>query len=213
MFTGRLRRLDDPGAPRVVATARVVLDRRGRLASSLDGDAHVDASDPPSGVLIDALHRALGMASPGCAPHPARLLLAMWCTDVVAAVLAQGILRWPEVVALHPGDPGRGAGTASAETIAEATVRCSSGFDWARVHRRAVRGDGALPGDLRRSEVAWMDPTMYGRWVIESMIDPVLACEVLHTHGNAVAAQRLAAVAAELVAHCSAARGGGPPSG
>ena len=184
VFTGRLRRLDDPGTPRGTATARVVLDRRGRLALSLDGDTHLDASDPPSGVLIDALHRVLGMASPGRAPHPARLVLAMWCTDVVAAVLARPPLRWPEVVALHPGDLGRGAATASAETIAEATLRWSSGFDWARVHRRAVRGDGALPSDLRRSEVNWMDPTMYGRWVIDSMVDPLLACEVLRTHAK-----------------------------
>ena len=144
---------------------------------------------------------------------PLALVLAMWCTDVVAAVLARALLRWPEVVALHPGDLGRGAATASAETIAEATLRCSSGFDWARVHRRAVRGDGALPSDLRRSEVNWMDPTMYGRWVIDSMVDPLLACEVLRTHANAVAAQRLAAVAVELAARCPTAGERGPPSG
>ena len=79
----------------------------------------------------------------------------------------------------------------------EATLRTEGDLSWDRVHRRACAGHG--PADLTPEEVAWMDPVLYGRWVLGGLPEPQLAAEMLVAHGEHRTAESLLAVADAVV--------------
>jgi hypothetical protein len=201
---GRARQLDT--AQEVGrATAMVVVDQDGGVASTLRvDDAAVDgcpADDPsrpgpgrPEGLTVDAMHRMLGLPSPGGPPPTPLFTLAMWSQLLICHTLERGTTSWAEAVRLHPGHPGGGRVDASVETVVEATLRTEGQVDWQRLHRRG--GAGAGPPDLSRSEARWMDPTMYSRWVLGSLPDPDLAAQVLAAHACTRSAEAVAAVSA-----------------
>ena len=64
------------------------------------------------------------------------------------------------------------------------------------MHWRALDGNG--PASLTRDEVAWMDPTFYGRWIMGSLPDLEVAVTALTIEGQHLTAERVAAVAAEV---------------
>jgi hypothetical protein len=208
-FSGRARHmesLDVVGS----AEALVVVDRCGRVASALhvDGEPVLrptgDSPGPVVGLTIDALHRMLGLPSPGTAPAAPLMALAVWSQLIILHTLERGSTSWAEAVLLHPGEPGGrrrhqdGHGVdASVETVVEATLRTEGGLSWDRVHRRACAGHGAA--DLTPEEVAWMDPVLYGRWVLGGLPDPQLAAEMLVAHGEHRTAESLLAVADAVV--------------
>ena len=213
-FSGRARH-PDSGQVVGLAEGAVVVDRRGGIASRLRvEDLPVEPlpdGGAVGGLTVDALHRMLGMPSPGEPPHPALLSLALWCELLLAHGTQGDTTTWADAVALHPGRPGRGrrdgagargdryigaahhsAGTpvdASVETVTEATMRADEELDWARMHRRACAGHGAP--DLSIAEVRWMDPTLYARWLLGSFPDPVLTAEVLRANDGERAAAGL----------------------
>jgi hypothetical protein len=208
VFTGRARHLDD-GARLGEATGVIVVDRAARVASQLLVDGRVVVApgehgpdgrsrDVPVGLVVDALHRMLGLASPGAAPAPPVAALAVWGQVLVQHTLEHGPPDWATAVALHPGDPGPSHVVASVETVTEATLHTGADMDWRRLHRRAVRrGDGHA--DLRPDEVTWMDATLYARWVIGSMPDPATVAELLEQHGAEDTARRVLRVAATVL--------------
>lgn len=212
-FSGRARH-PDSGRVAGHADGAVVVDRLGGVASMLRVDnlpvTPMPEGGPVGGLTVDALHRMLGLPSPGEPPHPALLSLALWC-ELLLQHGAQGdTTTWADAVALHPGRPGRsgpggpggrdsqGDGAAhrsvdaSIETVAEATMRAEDDLSWARMHRRACAGHGAP--DLSIEEVRWMDPTLYARWLLGSFPDPVLTAEVLRANDGERAAAGLLAV-------------------
>lgn len=201
VLSGSARHLDDHSLVGR-GEAVVVVDRCGGIASvlHLDGEPVAapacDDPGPPCGLTLDALHRMLDLPSPGDAPPAAIASLAVWSQALVAHTLKYGATSWSEAVELHPGTPSgrrRCSVDASVETVVEATLRAEGELSWERLHRRACTG--SPPPDLSAEEVAWMDPILYGRWVVGSLPDAELAAEVLHAHGELRTADAVLAVA------------------
>ncbi len=192
------------GDPVGRADASVVVDRNGDVASALRLDGRLVPNDhdehPPQGLTIDALHRMLGVPSPGRPPRAELFALAVWSELLVQHATDGCGTSWTDAVSLHPGEPGHPARSRgrpsqvdpSVETVVEATMRCAQQMDWSRLHRRAVAGQG--PADLTPDEIEWMDATLYARWLLGSFPDPRTAAEVLRAHGDEHAASGLLAV-------------------
>lgn len=221
-LVGRARHMD---TAEVVgqATALVVVDRHGLVASTLQVDTDplntdpLDAAPhdaapldpgPPEGLTVDALHRMLGLPAPGHAPPTPLFVLALWSQLLIDHTFEFDTTTWTDAVRLHPGEPGPGPVAASVETVVEATLQTDGLISWHRMHRRGCAGAG--PPDLSRAEAKWMDPTMYARWVLGSLPDPHLAVQVLSAHGCDHAAAGLDAVRHAVLAEVSDRR---PPDG
>ncbi len=205
-FGGRARHME---SLEVVgsAAAVVVVDRSAAVASVLHVDGEPvtgstgDGPGPVVGLTVDALHRMLGLPSPGQAPSAPLMALAVWSQLLILHTIEFGSTSWAEAVGLHPGRPGGRRGAcpvdASVETVVEATLRTEGDLDWARMHRRACAGHG--PADLSRREVEWMDPTLYGRWVLGGLPDPELAADTLVAHDDERTAHCVLAVASAVL--------------
>ena len=185
---GAPRPLDDnlaPGpddAPRE-AVAVMVVDRAGHVASSVrmdDGDPYDPG--PPSGLLVDALHRTLGLPAPGPHPPPAAMVLSVWVDRLVTLAVGGHVPTWTEAALVHPGVPGHGGVAASAETVAHATTEVLEGQGWSEVRSRCAAG-GYRAADLSRTEAAWMDDTLFARWMLSAVPDLRPACHLLRSLG------------------------------
>ena len=179
---------------------RALLMRSGALCTRIDGaggaeqlpattshpsSATGSAADAPSGLLVDCLHRVLGLATPGPAPDAVDVALGTWSQAMLEHLFDRGDLSWADAVRLHPGAPGSVASShepvaPSVETLVEATFRSTDDWDWARVHRRARHG--SVRAALTPGEAAWMDTAMYGRWVVSHLADPLGVAELLDSH-------------------------------
>ncbi len=211
------------GSARHMDTAESLGDACGIIAVDLHGGVasrlHVDGTEQhrqcsetagtdelPGGTIVDALHRVLGLPSPGDPPSAAHLALALWYLDLVARCEQGCASSWNEAVALHPGSPctvEHPVVDVSVEAVVEATLRTEGALSWSRMHRRALSGHGSP--SLTHDEVAWMDPTFYGRWVMGSLPDVEMAVTALTIEGQQLTAERVAAVAADVHDHL------GPP--
>lgn len=211
VLVGRARDLDTGIVVGNEAAARIVVTRSGEIASelSVDGDRDGDRSPDPSssgtagpeGVLVDTLHRMLGLPSPGAPPSLRALVLGLWFGEILHLALDGRVVSWREAAQLHPGDIGTARVTPSVETLVEATTRASLELSWSRMRRRAVRGE-FRPADLSAREAAWMDDTMFARWVISSFPEPALAIGLLRDLDSTEAADGLDAVRSGLLDAC-----------
>ncbi len=155
------------------------------------------AHDAPSGLLVDCLHRMLGLRTPGPAPDPVDVALGTWAQAMLECLFERGDLSWADAVRLHPGAPGGAARSPapvapSVETLVEATFRSTDDWDWARVHRRARHG--SVRAALTPGEASWMDTAMYGRWVVSHLADPLGVAELLDSYDFEEVAAGLRAV-------------------
>lgn len=184
---------DSPGADAESdVDIRALLTRSGELCTRIDGTEHVVQFDPsiaddaPSGLLVDCLHRILGMPSPGSPPDPVDVALGTWAQSMIERLFDRGDLSWADAVALHPGTPRTTRSSAhspidpSIETMVEATFRSTENWSWERMHRRARQG--SVTAALTASEASWMDTTMYGRWVMSHLADPIGVADLLDSH-------------------------------
>ncbi len=216
-------RADAPEDQDADVDIRALLTRTGELCTRIDGDdgreqlpattSHPSSTaagapgppGPPSGLLVDCLHRVMGLATPGTPPDPVDVALGIWSQALLEHLFARGDLRWDDAVSLHPGAPGSitpasssptsgGRVTPSVETLVEATFRSTDDWDWARVHRRARHG--SIRAALTPGEAAWMDTTMYGRWVVSHLADPLGVADLLDSHDFGGVARGLRAVVA-----------------
>jgi len=197
---GRTRHLHTREVVSEGVTAAVVVTRSGAVASRLQApgrDAPVSDTDAPEGLVVDSLHRVLGLPAPGQPVPPSHLALTVWADRALQELLAVGHLDWKGALDLHPGDPGPGPIGPSIETLVEATVRSTEGFDWSDVHRRTAQGRRA-GYDLTPDEAAWMDVTMFSRWVTGSLPDVHHALHVMDQHGCHSVADRIRRVGAAL---------------
>jgi hypothetical protein len=205
VVTGRARDLGTGALVGADAAARIVVTRDGEIASELSVDGIVTtAPDAPSGgapgpahtaegVLVDALHRMLGLPSPGEAPSLATLVLSVWLSEILRVAVDGRTVPWTDAIDLHPGDPGSSRVTPSVETLVEATARASHELDWGRMRRRAARG-AFRPADLSPLEARWMDDTMFGRWVVSSFPETDVVVELLRETGSTETAEGIDAV-------------------
>lgn len=190
------------------AVASLVVHRDGRCASSLSvaGGAPErvswnSAADPPTtgvpeGLFVDGLHRVLARPSPGVAPGPEQVVLVLWCVALSRAASEGRELTWADAVRLHPADPGPARLTPSPEMLTEATRRADEPVDWERLRRRALQSSSAP--DLSPDEVAWMDDTMFARWMLGSFEHPRSTLELLERSGHRGCAEGLRRVLDEL---------------
>lgn len=215
---GTARNLDDNEPVARVVTSAVVT-RNGEMASCLQSDADrvqrpgiseelskepLDGSpmsESPQGTLIDSLHRMLGLPSPGPeAPQPA-LVMGLWCDDLIVHILDRGTMTWIEATSLHPLAGANPAIAPSVEMIVEATLRASH-VNWERLRMKAVMR-GEVCAGLAPEEIAWMDATMYSRWVLGTFPEHNLAAELLVEAGCHQTAERLRNVANEVARRCA----------
>lgn len=147
----------------------------------------------PEGLLVDSLHRMMGLPCPGAPPALDRLVLGLWSGELMRRAVGGDHLSWRDSVALHPGDPGPARVAPSIETLVEATARAALELDWGRMRRRAAAGE-FRPADLDADEADWMDDTMFGRWILSAFPDPTLVVAVLRATGSGEAADGLEAI-------------------
>lgn len=145
-----------------------------RHAATGDPVRPMDDGGPTDGRVVDALHRVLGVPSPGGPPPLEELLTGLWMLQVAPLIDRTPPGRgpgWADVAALHPEAPAGtrrpGAVPASAESLAEATVALTAGESWERLRRSAAAGRFDAP-ELDPADAAWMDTTLFARWMVES---------------------------------------------
>ncbi len=193
-FAGRARHVHTNRLLDDRTSAAVVVTRDGRCASWMrtgdDATGGTRLEGGAEGVVVDALHRVMGLPSPGEPPSPAVLAATVWAHEILEQLLIDGWVGWEDALALHPGDPGAGPVGPSDEMLLEATRRCAADFDWTAMHARAA--SGAVPvHELTTREAAWMDVTMFARWVTGSMPDPAAVVHSLREHRCGEVAARL----------------------
>jgi len=190
-------RADTDAAPhRVRVEVAVDADgrSRSRVRSAADGHVLVE-DDDASGLLVDALHRVLGLAAPGPPPPFGRLVLGVWCAGLAAALRAGGPLTWPRAAALHPAVSSHPSTSPlehpppSPESIAEWTTAVDAPSRWESLRRRVATGSHVV--DLRPSDADWMDATTFGRWYLGGLPSPEwLEGELLANRAPALAGFR-----------------------
>ncbi len=147
----------------------VLVDRDGQRVGRIrfaDG-TEVDEA-PEGGLLLDALHRALGLATEPPAQHPGVFLSRLWLASVVEAGRERPS-TWAEVVACHPAmvvlaANGQSLGSAH---LAVAARAMTDAWGWSGVHRQATKG--WLHALVEPSVAAWMDEGMLARWLDASL--------------------------------------------
>ncbi len=189
----------------------VAVDRWGTITSAVrplgddgtTGDVEPGSGAAPEGLVIDALHRTLGLPSPGGPPALTELVTAMWMTCVGTRLLGRPAPTWASVAELHPavdppplGRPGGRSGIPpSPEALAAATRRVAAdGTTWERLRLATVAGRFPAP-DLTPEEAAWMDHTMYARWYVQSCPTAASVARRLRAAGAGEAASRVEHVA------------------
>lgn len=171
----------------------IVVGRDATVTSALRiDDRDTEDPGPVEGLVVDALHRVLGLPSPGQPPPRPMFALAVWSQLLVLHALEHGPMSWDDAVELL-AEPPAAAAPNSVEDVVDAVMRGGEELCWDRLHRRALAGQG--PADLSLEELRWMDPTMYARWALGSLPDAALASRVLRSHGSAGVAAAVTAVA------------------
>jgi len=173
----------------------VVVTRAGQVLSRIhlgDGST-IDPEGPAGGVVIDALHRVLGLPCPGDPPPLTDLLATLWLQELLALASVHPALTWGDAVSLHP-DPGTvGRVLPSAEALASATLDFLGDVTWERLRLAAAGGRTMVP-ELSPHEAAWMDDTLFARWLVESFPPPEVALAVLRDGGAHEAADGVRSV-------------------
>lgn len=157
---GDLRRVD------VVVTADGATDARIH-----DDHGFSAPSGTPTGVVIDALHRLIGLPTPGATPPLTELVAGLWMAEILRICISGRRPGWAEVVAALDGAavgsaPDRFTAATPAD-VAATMQQLTDEASWQDLHRAAAIGRMAAP-DLSAEEAAWMDTAMFARWMTES---------------------------------------------
>jgi len=152
------------------------------------------------GVVVDALHRVLGIPVPGQAPPLLDLVTGMWFHEVMRLIDSGSGLGWADVAAAHLQPDSRSTPSlppASEEVVAASIRRLADDACWERLRMAAVVGRLAAP-ELDAHEAEWMDATMFGRWMVDSFPSFDALSRRLHDVGAPDAALRIAGVLSRL---------------
>lgn len=177
----------------------VVVSRTGTVLSRVhheDGTI-VPTPGPAGGVVVDSLHRMLGLGCPGGTPPLTDLVAAIWLHEVLGLWAGGRPPWWAEVVAVHPDPPASRAVPPSEEALAESIAHLARSASWDGLHRAAVSGRMTAP-ELTPAEAAWMDTTFFSRWMMESFRPAGRVLETLRQRGADRVADRIAGVLARL---------------
>lgn len=150
----------------VVVTAAGVI-----RAMAHDDGVRTPTAGEPSGVVVDALHRMLALPVPGGPPPLTDLVVGLWMAGIRSLVESSPSPTWAEIASLHPSAPGTGAAAAAdpptPAAVAASTCGLAADATWADLHHAAAIGRMTAP-ELDAAEAAWMDTTMFARWMVDS---------------------------------------------
>ncbi len=152
------------------------------------------------GVVVDALHRMIGIPAPGQAPPLVDLVTGMWFHEVMRLIDSESGLGWADVAAAHLQPDSRSTPLlppASEEVVAASIRRLAEDACWERLRTAAVVGRLTAP-ELDAHEAEWMDATMFGRWMVDSFPSFDALSRRLHDVGAADAVLRIASVLSRL---------------
>ena len=105
----------------------LLVTREGEFASKLwhfgeeklgcwpNADCHPDI---PRGVSVDALHRVMGLPSPGAEPPTTHLVISLWLDEVMNSMWTTDRITWRDAVQLHLGHVGPTKVDPSVEMVA-----------------------------------------------------------------------------------------------
>lgn len=155
---------------------------------------------PARGILIDALHRSLGLPAPGEPPPLTELVARMWLHELLRRWDGHQVPTWADAAHAHE-DPGGAPWSSedrraarglppSPEAIAASMQRLADEADWDDLRRAAAIGRMAAP-DLDPEEADWMDATMFARWMVDSFPPPLRAVGLLRRAGATETADRV----------------------
>lgn len=178
----------------------VVVAADGRIDARVHhDDGRLTLTAAPSGIVVDALHRLIGLPVPGAPPPLTSLVAGMWMAQVLRLPLLTPGPAWAEVAAVHPGatPDGDPSGAPSPQRVAASMHRLAQEASWEDLHHAASVGRMPAP-ELDASEAAWMDTTMFARWMTDSFPPPADALAVLAGMGATDAVRGVEAVLAHL---------------
>jgi hypothetical protein len=134
--------------------------------------------DVPIGPGIDALHRAMGLATPPPEHTISELLTGLWLESIVRTAhdaQRQGRgLTWAQVTRLHPALwlLAQGGHRPKADDLVRCATALTNVLDWSEVRRQCV--DRAwLSGLVEPKDAAWMDEGMLSRWLVLAHLAPL----------------------------------------
>ena len=161
-----------------------LVGRDGQVASLLRApDGSVVASGEAEGRAVDALRRALGLATPPPERDAADLLAVLWINDLIGAVDAGIALGWPEAAALHPAmralaAEGHDLGLEHMTLVARVA---SAAWSWENLRIQACQEDWLA--DMVSAELArWMDEGMFSRWMLADLPPLPVAISAVADH-------------------------------
>ncbi len=147
-----------------------LMDREGRTVGRTGFDDGRRLDKPPtSGRLVDALQRCLGLATEAPTTSAAPFLDALWLSEVICAAHdRRRLLRWSEVVALHPAmrvvaQAGEYLGS---QHFAIVKRVANQAWTWEELRHQAA-GGGWLEELIRPELAAWMDEGIFSRWLLD----------------------------------------------
>lgn len=159
---------------RAAAKTTMLVDRGGSFAGVIDdgcGDVRI-VSEPPAGVLADALLRVLGLATPAPAVPLGYLVESAWLDAIAVQAFGQpGELRsWARVADLHPlaaaerpGEPG--------VCLSVAVQALQTQSSWGRILQlwaRNIVRPRHQPPDMQVTPVEeWFDDGSFARWTLQ----------------------------------------------
>lgn len=155
----------------------------------------------PSGVMVDAMHRAIRLPSPGSPPPLTELVGRMWLHRVLG--LPSPAPTWSQAATTHL-DPGRSGrprrgGEPTTDEVVDSILELADDADWRDLHRAAAIGRMAVP-ELDPLEADWMDHTMFARWMVESFRSTDVALAMLRSSGADATADRIDEVLSRIAA-------------
>lgn len=178
-------------------------------AGSVHSQVHCDGGVAPvdgtaGGVVVDALHRVLGLAVPGPPPTLRALVAGMWLQQVLLAATDGRVPTWAEAAwaavdplavtdAPAPTDPLTAVVPPSEEAVAAEMAELADGASWEDLRRAAAIGRMRVP-QLDPEEAGWMDATMFARWMVDSFPPPAVATDRLERIGALDLADRVRSV-------------------
>ena len=177
---GTARSADHRRDPAGDARVDVLVDRSGVMRSrlTLDGDSlptdGSGAGHHPGGVMVDALHRVLGLPSPGEIPPVSAMIFGIWLDQILKLPRGRRRPTWTDAVVIDaPRPAGRTAVPRSPEALAESLDRAATTLDWSEL--RSVASDEDDPRfDLLAEEAAWMDDILFARWMLDGVPSPAV---------------------------------------
>lgn len=165
---GRVFHLDDPAATLGRTSIATVVSRRGEVAGcsvGLDGELRDDGAGL-SGIVVDLLHRALGLPTAPAPCEPNVIIAGHWLTEITLFVEAEErVPCWKEITELHPAVRmlrSTPEGLPNDVGLERCATALGNVVTWRLLRDQLDDGVLSLPG-LQPGDGAWYDDGAFAR--------------------------------------------------